>query len=292
MDDTRSLVALQRAREEVVFSTEWEELNRELLTQLQHLEYLQGEGQLKNYSSLSNQEKIEAVGKAARALEKTKAFDRFQAKVFHSIDHHFSSVSPRVVGPAGAVATHATSQTDIPVDDMVKACTQLLQDWPHLKHHLKKCLNHPLLPQLRTVAWKLILQNPSVRKHFLGKVHVTAHGGLFELTPEDRRVAHRCEALLNSSPIFADMADSIGILRAMRNAVLYWKLRSDRSIVSDRDLLLCIPFLYVRREELSQQREGIGQDNWSMIAEIVEQYVSFMEMLPLAMHSVVVDVSF
>ena len=280
---TRSLAmdgglhCLQGAREEVILSREWEELNRELFSQLQHLEYLQGGGELRSFANLTHQERLDAIAKATRSLEKTKAFGDFQGKVSDSVDHHFSTRP--AAASSSAVTTHIT-----PAENVAKACSYLLQEWPHLTQQLKRCLNHPLPADLRVTAWKLLLQNPAARKNFLTKV--TAQGGLLELTPEEKRIANRCQVLLNSTPLFHEMADSIGILRTMKTTMLYWNLRSG-SMVSDTELLVCIPFLYVRREELSCQ----SGENWSLVAEIVEQYVSFMETLPLTMHSMMEDVS-
>lgn len=91
------------------------------------------------------------------------------------------------------------------------------------------------------------------------------------------------------------MADSASILRAMKDVILFWSLKAGTgNMITDTDLLVCIPFLYVWREELSRTNSetGIGKgQNWSVVAEIAEQYISFMEMLPLTMHSVISDVS-
>ncbi len=287
-----SLQALQKAREEVIFSREWEEINRALITQLQHLEYLQGGGRFREFASLSNQEKISALAKATRSLEKTEVFSDFQAKVFRSVDHQFSYVTTGTLEEStsdGSMHASSSSQTDKVTDSIVEACTQLLQQWPHLIHRLKKCINHSLPPKLRAVAWHRLLLNPPVRQDFIAKV--AAQEGLPELTTEDRRLNRRCEVLLSSNPLFHEMAESTGILRGMKNTALYWKLRSEGNVVSDTELLLCIPFLYVRREELSEMGGERGWESWSTVAEVVEQYVSFMEMLPLTMHSVVMDVS-
>ncbi len=280
MDETASLRALQKAREEVILSREWEEVNRALLTQFQHLEYLQGGGRLRDFVSFSHRDKLAALAKATQALEKTREFSEFRLKVFHSIDRHFSHGSAPEEPDPGVTPNH---QTDIPdADNVIEACTQLLHQWPQLTHKLKKCINHPLPPKLRVTAWGLLLQNPTVRQHFIAKVMV--QGGLPELTAEDHRLSHRCEALLRSNSLFREIADSAAILQAMKSTVLYWKLKSEGNTVSDKELLLCIPFLYVRREELSLTRASGEQVFWGVVAEVVEEYITFMEMLPLSMH--------
>ena len=285
--------ALHRAREEVVHSPEWENLNRELLSQIERLERLKGG---EPPTTLSN--RAAQVGKATRALEKTRAYDELQLKVSKSLDRHFSPVgSQPTTGLFGLSAENVspTRGKAAPTRNISEACCHLLLEWPHLECHLRNCLNHPLPPNLRAVAWEVILRHPSVRKEFLDsaaskgfqEVHVTA---------EEKRIAHRCEILLNSNPVFHEMAESASIERAMKSIILFWSQKAGtQKMIMDTDLLVCVPFLYVWREELSSwsgAEAGVGQgQNWTVVAKIAEQYVSFMEMLPLTMHSVILDVS-
>lgn len=288
--------ALHRAREEVVHSPEWENLNRELLSQIQRLERLEGGDPS---AAFSNREKLAAqVGKATMALEKTRVYDELQLKVSKSLDRHFSPVeSQPAVGLFGLSAENvkSTREKDAPTRNISEACRHLLLEWPHLECHLRNCLNHPLPPNLRTVAWEVILRHPSVRKEFLDSA---AAKGFQEVnvTAEEKRIAHRCEILLNSNPVFHEMAASAPTVRAMKSIILFWSQKAGtQKMITDTDLLVCIPFLYVWREELSSwsgAESGMGRaQNWTVVAKMAEQYVSFMEMLPLTMHSVILDVS-
>ena len=280
----------------MLYSREWEDLNKELFSQIQHLEYLEGRGR---FTTLSNREKLATVGKATKALEKTRAYGELQRKVSNSVEHHFSPVGPYpATGPSRSAESLQTPRSaagrDTPMRDISEACGHLLLEWPHLKCHLKNCFNRPFPPGLRAPAWKAILQQSSIKKEFLAKAAERGFQDL-QVTPEDKRIAHRCEVLLSSNPVFHDMADSASILRAMKSVILFWNLKAGTgNMITDTDLLVCIPFLYVWREELSRtsSEAGIGKGlNWSVVAEIAEQYVSFMEMLPLTMHSVILDVS-
>ena len=92
------------------------------------------------------------------------------------------------------------------------------------------------------------------------------------------------------------MAASAPTVRAMKSIILFWSQKAGtQKMITDTDLLVCIPFLYVWREELSSwsgAESGMGRaQNWTVVAKMAEQYVSFMEMLPLTMHSVILDVS-
>ena len=211
--------ALHRAREEVVHSPEWENLNRELLSQIQRLERLEGGDPS---AAFSNREKLAAqVGKATMALEKTRVYDELQLKVSKSLDRHFSPVeSQPAVGLFGLSAENvkSTREKDAPARNISEACRHLLLEWPHLECHLRNCLNHPLPPNLRTVAWDVILRHPSVRKEFLDSA---AAKGFQEVnvTAEEKRIAHRCEILLNSNPVFHEMAASASTVRAMKSII-------------------------------------------------------------------------
>ena len=288
-----ALSSIQQARKTLICSREWEDVNRELLLQLQHLQG-QGEDSLRSFSSLSDVEKVRAVGIATTALEKTYAFSKLQSKVSATVDDHFSLVrtQPAAPGPVGSADHDGLDSTaaDPPTSNLhmqtiSRACNHLLLEWPYLVHHLKKCFNHPIPPDLRATAWRLLLQHPTVKSDFM--VVADSQDGYVATTPEETRISHRCETLL-TNPIY-DMANSVAVLRAMRNIMLYWSRRSG-SMVSDTDLLVCIPFLYVRREELSKQFGEAQGGGLSTVAEIATQYVRFMKMIPLTSHSVVMEV--
>ena len=287
---------LQQARETLLCSQEWEDLNRELLSQLQHLEHLHGEGKPRSFSNLTDVEKVRVVGMAAGLLEKTKAFSELQAKVSTTVSEQMSPVStrPALARPSGSAdgldsTAQVPSSSELPVKKVSRACSHLLLEGPYLVHHLKKCFNRPFPPGLRAVAWRVLLQHvqPTVKNDFLATIDHQV--GYVATTPEETRISHRCSETLSSNPVYRDVANSPAVLRAMTNIMLYWSRRSG-STVSDAELAVCIPFLYVRREELSEQFGKAQDDGLSTISEIATQCVRFMKMLPLTMHSVATEV--
>lgn len=284
-----SWLALQKAREDVVQSRAWTQLQREFLSQIHQLESAAGGGQLRTFNTLSTEEKLSAVAKAVTEVRKTSAYSKLQTKVASSVDNHFSALvfqppSSDSLQPAASGSTEETisghggervaASSNHHLDE---ACTKLLLESPHLKHSLKSALNHPLPPRLRLTAWTLLLQHPAVENDFL----ISAKG-LQPQNSEEKKMPQRCEALLDSNLTFTELARSKRALLALQSVTLYWSQRT-REPVTDAELLLCVPFVYVWKEEL----EGhVGEDdNRPLFAKIAGQYVSFMEMLPPSMQS-------
>lgn len=292
------LLALQKAREDVVQSRAWTKLQREFLSRLHRLEDAAGDGQLRTFNSFSTEEKLSAVAKAVAEIRNTSAYSKLQAKVTSTVDNHFSALvfqpppspSSDSLQPATSGSTEETTSRQggergaaSSNHHLDEACTKLLLESPHLKLSLKSALNHSLPPRLRLTAWTLLLQHPSVENDFL----ISAKG-MQPRNSEERRLPQRCQDLLDSNLAFRELAKSKSVLLAMQSVVLYWNQRTSGP-VSDAELLLCVPFVYVWKEEL----EGhVGEDdNRPLFAKIAGQYVSFMEMLPPSMHSAVGGVS-
>ena len=280
--------ALRKVRKEVVESRAWFKLQRELLAQVHHLEYLAGEGQLRAFNSFSAREKLVIVDRAVSELGGTPACAKLQSKVASAVDRHFSSLVFQSPETRQAAQVASTSSVGLPSltgrkgeqrgsvsnRPLADACSRLLQESPHLKHSLKLAINHPLRSPLRLPAWRLLLQHPAVQKDYLVAVK--------ELQPrneEEREIPLRCQSLLNSNLAFRDLAESKTALVAMQSVMLYWKQRTGGSVM-DSELLLCVPFLHVWRDELERHvGEGKGE-GWLLFAEIAGQYVNLMEMLP------------
>lgn len=293
--------ALRKVRDEVIESRAWSKLQRELLMQIHHLEYLAGEGQLRTFNSLTTREKLAAVERAVKELGDTPAYAKLQTKIGAAVDQHFSSLVFNPLAPP-QTTQQATSSSSVHVPSragrdgeqqassfnrpLAEACSILLQESPHLKHSLKNALNHPLPSTLRLPAWKLLLQYPAVQKDFM----VTAKN-MQPRNAEERAISERCQSILSSHLVFRDIAEGDTNLLAMQSVMLYWKQRTSVSVL-DSEFLLCVPFIHVWREELDRQvGEGKGE-GWLLFAEIAGEYVNFMEMLPPSIGSAVGRVSF
>ena len=297
-----SLLALQKARQDVVQSRVYSKLQLEIQSQLNQLqlESAEEEGQFRSFSSFSTEKKISAVSRVMKELQNTSAYSKLRTKVMSAVDTHFSplifesstvrssgSLQPAAIGSTSASLTrqeeiesrHCNHHLD-------KACTRLLKESPHLKHSLKMAVNHPLPLRLRHTAWKMFLHDPTVENDFL----LTSSGeAIHPKNSEERRIAQRCQALLTSTPAFRDLAENKNVLTTMQSVMLYWSQRTG-STVLDAELFLCVPFIYTWREELERQRKrereevpevgGRKRKSLQLVAEIAGQYVHFMEILP------------
>ena len=269
--------SLEKVRGDVTKSREWSDLKRMLEAQLNEL-HLQ-----KPFIRLTDQEKLAAVTKATKQLQKTESLDDARAVVSRGLNKEFS---PFDASKQGQPADHEQSEAP---DLVAMACTHLLEENAHLKHYLKKFFNYPIPQKLRPVAWKVLLQHPAATNDFA--VYRESSHDYRELSAEQKRITHTCESLLVSNPIYHELADSLSVLKAMKSVMLYWHHKEGNTRVPDTDILVCVPFLYAWRNKLQQHQLHADQSNWEVISEISQQYVSFMEMLPLTMHSVVMDVS-
>ena len=293
--------ALRKVRDEVTESRAWSKLQRELLTQIRQAECQAGEGQPRTFRSLSTPEKLAAVDRAVKGVGDTPAYAKLQTKVAAAVDRHFSplvyqpsratqqlqATSSRSVNLRGRAGHDIFGQSQAPSSTcpLAEALSRLLQGAPHLKHSLKIALNHPLPSQLRLSAWRVLLQYPAVQKDFL------ATGKKMEpRNSAERETLQRCQTILNSNmAVFRDIADSTALL-AMKAVMLYWKQRTSGDLL-DSEFLLCLPFVYVWKEEL---KRCVGDDKgevWTVFSEIAGVYVRFMEMLPPSIGSAVSRVS-
>ena len=297
-----SLLALQKARENVVQSRVHSKLQLEILSLLNQLqlESVEEKGQLRPFSSFSTEEKLSAVSRVMNELQNTSAYSKLRTKVTSAVDTHFSplifesstarssgSLQPAAIGSTSASLTQlGETETRHCNRHLDKACTRLLRESPHLKHSLKAAVNHPLPPRLRQTAWKMFLHDRTVENDFL----LTSSGeAMHPKNSEEKRIAQRCQALLNSTPAFRELAENGNVLIAMQSVMLYWSQRTG-STVLDAELFLCLPFIYTWREELERQRKremeeerqvgGRKKDSLQLVAEIAGQYVHFMDILP------------
>ena len=268
--------ALRKTRDEVVQSRAVSKLQRELLARMQDLG---GDGQLRTFNSLSTREKLAAVERAVKEVGETPAYAKLQSQVVSAIDRHFS---PLIFAPFSQVPQELDSAVSSssahlvpPARPLAEACSRLLRASPQLKHSLKYAFNHPLPPELRLSAWKLLLDSPSLQGNFTVTV-----GDVQPRNESEREILQRCESIANDNPAFQSIADSRTALLALKAVVLHWKRRTSGKVFNS-EILLCIPFIHVWREELKRDVGGEGKgEGWAIFNEIAGKYVHFMEMLP------------
>ena len=279
-DDDDPVTLLEKAKEEVIISGEWKQLRRELLEKIQQLEYLRGEGQLRSFSELPVEEKTAAIARAVETVKDTETAMKLKAKVTDSLDRHFTGEARRA-GQAKASRNLEYSRIQQCVHQSAVACSHLLSMEPHLKANLRKCFNHPLPPELRAEAWKAFLPKPKARTDF-SEVLRMRQNTLQPQTIEEKRVYQKCEAILSGNSFFSELADSVNAVKAMKIVMLFWGLQNGLQI-SDTEFLMCIPFVCAQKANLAKERPD-SNGFQRVVADLLEQYVCFMELVPISMH--------
>lgn len=265
---------LKQVTDELISSSEWRELNRELLMQLEQAQYLCGHGELKTFSLLSSHEKVTALSKATKSLEDTKAYSDVRAKVSSTVDRTFCI---RELGRAGGKLSGDAAK------DASRACGHLLERYPNLVDHLKRYLNHPLPHDMRRSAWRARLTPARERSDAVTSSAASPNGLLSERNTQETRLCQTCEAILRSKPAYAALSDSIGVLKAMKGVALLAHRVNPAKVVTDTDLLLCVPFLYARREELGRHSHDSDGVFFHLVVDIADQYETFMRIRPMTM---------
>ena len=240
--------------------------------QLEQAEYLCGRGEQTTFSTLSGQDKVAAISKATKALEDTAVYRDMMAKVSRTLDRTFCfrEGSSKLSGDAAK--------------DASRACGHLLERWPNLVSHLKRYLNHPLPPEVRVAAWRARLIPHKVHNDPGGSL-VASNGLLAERSGGETRLCQACETILRSKPVYAALSDSIGVLKAMKGVALLSHRANPGYALTDTDLLICIPFLYARREELGRHSHGSDGVFLQLVTDIADQYEAFVRIRPMTMTS-------
>ena len=239
------------------------------MMQLEQAEYLCGHGELTAFSMLSGHDKVAAVSKATKALEDTDAYRNMRSKMSSMVDRTFCirEGSSKLSGDAAK--------------DASRACGHLLERWPNLVSHLKRYLNYPLPPEIRVAAWRARLKPHSV--HNDAGLSSSSDALLAERSAEETRLCQTCETILRSKPVYATLSDSIGVLKAMKGAVLLSHRANPGNTTTDSELLICIPFVYARREELGRHSHDSDGVFFHLVADIADQYETFLRIRPMTM---------
>ena len=243
---------LDKVRVDLGLSEEWKQVRQDISVSVRKTLERQRQSQLspEEYNSL--------VKKATRQTRKSEAYQKLQTRVASVIEVHY---------PKGSRKTKA---------DVLETSSYLLKTRPHLTSQLKVFINRPFPQKLRQSAWNAFLQNELIKKEFMLMYEGKEPQDFRNKDPE---LAKTCDRLLHSRRFpelnkFPNMSfECYAVLR-------FWKTKVKRELVNP-DFLICLPFLYLYKEELSSKTI-----NWSIVGTVAEMYVSFMEIMPLNMRSI------
>jgi len=101
--------------------------------------------------------------------------------------------------------------------------------------------------------------------------------------------------------MFSALAENGLCLQVMKDVLTFWRLQCGKEYVSQLDILLCVPFVYVRLRELEMIKEGNKPNMEQFSGSVCEQYVSFMtqrpptmmdERLSVSTHTIILNYTF
>ena len=254
------------SKEDIVKSSEWNDLTSELFDAVQQQ---LTESHVSYFSDLTDSEKIMFLDRAAKLVRDGSSYQKLVGIVSRVLDRNLNEdVTQTLIDPLN---TH--TKAELFLHGASKAAINLLQRWPDLRSKLFACLNRPLPTELRKAVWKMFLANPIVRKEYLEKVSGNKRD---TISPHDAAIAQKCQAFLSSETSFYELATQPALLSIMKTSLSYRHLNiKGTSTLVDTDFLLALPFLKVMETDFAAKEVDTEE-----IADFIEVYFSFMESRP------------
>lgn len=185
-------------------------------------------------------------------------YTSLQEKVTHSIDLHFSSAKK--------------DKKDV----VLRALAGMLLENPSLGKMLTVFINTSLPLPLRKALWGVILRDQVSRDHFL-----IAYEGEDRRMLLDPELLARCTSILEGKPM-AEFSRYKQLAFEYCAILNFWKDKSKAELTTT-NCLLCLPFLYLFKDEL---RSSSKEVNWEVVAIAAEMFTSYMRILPLNMRNI------
>ena len=257
------------SKEDIVKSSEWNDLTSELFDAVQQQ---LTESQVSYFSDLTDSEKIMFLDRAAKLVRDGSSYQKLVGVVSRVLDRNLNEdVTQTLIDPS-----NTQTKAELFLQGASKTAINLLRRWPGLRSKLFACLNRPLPTELRKAAWKMFLANPIVRKDYLEKVSRNKRD---TVSPHDAAIAQKCEAFLSSETSLHELSAHSALLSIMRTSLSYRHvIIKGTSTIVDTDYLLALPFLKVMAVDSAAKEVDIEE-----IADFIEVYFTFMESRPLLM---------
>ncbi|XP_019622029.1 PREDICTED: uncharacterized protein LOC109468212 [Branchiostoma belcheri] len=258
---------LEGCKHHVTETNEWKSFTVELFDAIQQQ---LTESHVKYFSDLSEAEKELFMERAVRAIQHGSSFTTLNAQVSKMLDMALNNEVARELLEDHPVNT----KSDLVLGHARDGAVSLLQRWPDMRDKLHLCLNQPLPPTLRQLAWKLHLRNSKLRRQYATAVKTESPS---LKSPWHREICQKCEDILQSEPTFKPLANHYGVLTAMQSVLSYYHASlQTASTLPDMDYLLLVPFLAVTQNTLSV--DAPAGDN--VKALLVEEFITYMAQRP------------
>lgn len=261
---------LEFCKREIANSNQWKVFSQQLFIHIrQHL----NASNVMFFTDLSEQERLHVTMQASELI---KTSDN---GIFQEMLDVVSSTMDKRINEHTSLHKGNRSRNDFLMDILAWLSSQLLMKWPTHKHLLLQCFNRTLPAVLRTTMWQLMLQNRQVYHNFVAKAT-----GVASQDPNSSgyHVYQQCQQLIGSNQTFRVLIETSLCLQVMKDVLTFWRLQCGKEYLSQLDILLCIPFVYVRLRELEmiKERNKLMEQFTGLVCE---QYVSFMTQRPPTM---------
>ena len=262
---------LEFCKREVASSNQWKAFSQQLFIHIrQHL----NASDMMFFTDLSEQERLHVTTQASELIKTSNngLFQDMLSVVSGTMDKRINEYTSLHKGNR--------SRNDVLMEILASLSSQLLFKWPNHKHLLLQCFNRTLPTVLRATMWQLMLQNKQVYHSFVTKATSVASQ---DPQSSGYHVYQQCQQLIGSNRIFSVMMANKLCLQVMKDVLTFWRLQCGKEYVSQLDILLCVPFVYVRLKEMDIIKERNQPNMEQFTGSVCEQYVSFMTQRPPTM---------
>ncbi|XP_061196252.1 uncharacterized protein LOC133204520 [Saccostrea echinata] len=254
---------LLNCKQNIGDSKDWNVFLRELHDAIQQQ---LTESHVQYFSDLSEPEKELFMERATKALEGGTSYNNLMKKVSLLMDQSLNEEVSRQLLEDSPIDT----KSDLIIENAEEGALSLLKKWPEMKEKLHVCLNQPLPPPLRQLAWRLYLSNTKVRKQYVDLLNTNPRAAISQY---DYEISQKCEQLINSEPTFSDLRGSVGNFYGMKAVLSYHhSAQKTKNRLRDVDHLLVVPFLEVASSSIPRKEPPAGR----VVALLVEEFETLM----------------
>ncbi|ESP02547.1 hypothetical protein LOTGIDRAFT_171946 [Lottia gigantea] len=258
---------LLNCKDDITKSKEWSSFLKELHDAIQQQ---LTESHVQYFTDLSEPEKELFMLRATKAIEGGNVYKNVSGKVSNLLDQHLNNDVAKQLLEDYPIDT----KSDLIIEGAEEGALSLLKKWPEFKSKLHICLNQPLPPTMRQLAWRLYLSNTKFRKTYLELLKTDRKSCI---SPHDLDISRKCEQLLLSEPTFDELKGSVGAFYAMKAVLSYnHAIQRSKTRVRDMDYMLIVPFVQVAAPNFSRNEPAPNR----VVAMLVEEFLTFNESKP------------
>ena len=271
---------LEACKREVANSNQWKLFSQQLFVHIQrHL----SAGNVMSFTDLTEQQRLHLTTQASEEIKQSNN------SVYQDMVATVSSTMDRSINQYASLHKGNRSRNDFTMELLAGLSSQLLAKWPNHKHLLVQCFNRRLPVVLRITAWKVMLQNKQIYQSYVTKATSASSR---DPASTGYHVYQQCQHLIGSNKMFSLLAENGLCLQVMKDVVVFWKLQCGKQQLSRVDILLAVPFVFLRLRELNMIKQGAKINIDQLAGMIAEQYVSFMTQRPPTMMDGEISVSY